>query len=167
MLKATVNNQQAFDIQEDKGRILVNGLPFDWDMVKIENGKFHIIKNHRSFSAEVIEANYAEKTFTLRINRSTFTVNIKDRFDLLLDQMGMSSVALTKLNNLKAPMPGKILEVKVAVGDMVVKGDTLIILEAMKMENVIKAPGDGKVKALKVNKAENVEKNQVLIEFES
>ncbi|HEU5148569.1 MAG TPA: biotin/lipoyl-containing protein, partial [Chryseosolibacter sp.] len=44
-------------------------------------------------------------------------------------------------------------------------GDTLLILEAMKMENIIKAPGDATVKAVKVNMGQGVEKNQVLIEF--
>lgn len=117
-------------------------------------------------NAEVIDANYAEKAFTIRINENQYVVNVKDRFDLLLDQMGMSGAASAKVNHIKAPMPGKVLEVKVTAGDTVQKGDSVLILEAMKMENVIKAPGAGKVKTVKVNQGESVEKNQVLIEFE-
>jgi biotin carboxyl carrier protein len=69
------------------------------------------------------------------------------------------------VNHIKAPMPGLIIDLRVKEGDVVKQNDPLIILEAMKMENVIKSPGDGTVKAVKVQKGNSVEKNQVLIEF--
>ena len=62
-------------------------------------------------------------------------------------------------------MPGLIIQLLVKDGDEVKSGDTLLILEAMKMENIIKAPGDATVKSVKVRKGDGVEKNQVLIEF--
>jgi biotin carboxyl carrier protein len=62
-------------------------------------------------------------------------------------------------------MPGLILDIKVAPGDLVKKGDVVVILEAMKMENSIKSPGDGVVKDIKVALKQSVEKNQVLIQF--
>jgi biotin carboxyl carrier protein len=62
-------------------------------------------------------------------------------------------------------MPGLIIDLRVKEGDQVKAGDPLLILEAMKMENIIKASGDSIVKSLKVKKGETVEKNQVLIEF--
>jgi biotin carboxyl carrier protein len=62
-------------------------------------------------------------------------------------------------------MPGLILDLKVAPGDVVKKGDVVLILEAMKMENSIKSPGDGVVKEVKVSLKQSVEKNQVLIQF--
>jgi biotin carboxyl carrier protein len=62
-------------------------------------------------------------------------------------------------------MPGLIVDIKVEAGQEVKKGDPILILEAMKMENIIKSPGDGVVKAIKVNPRDNVEKNQVLIQF--
>jgi biotin carboxyl carrier protein len=58
------------------------------------------------------------------------------------------------------------LEVSVEVGQAVVKGDTLLILEAMKMENVIKSPTDGVIKSVSVNKGDTVEKNQLILNFE-
>jgi biotin carboxyl carrier protein len=72
----------------------------------------------------------------------------------------------TKANVVKAPMPGLVLRVQVKVGDAVKKGDALLVLEAMKMENVIKAEGEGIVKAIKVNEKQAVEKNTLLIEME-
>jgi biotin carboxyl carrier protein len=62
-------------------------------------------------------------------------------------------------------MPGLILSVAVAEGQEVKKGDPLLILEAMKMENVIKAPADATVKVIKVRKGDSVDKNQVLVLF--
>ncbi|MDI9866923.1 acetyl-CoA carboxylase biotin carboxyl carrier protein subunit [Flectobacillus longus] len=165
MLKASVNNK-TFDIQQNATETLLNGAPFDWDFAKTQDGNFSILYNNRSFNAEVIEADYASKSFVLKINNSVYTVGVKDRFDILLDQLGMSNAASSKVNDLKAPMPGLVVDIKVSVGDSVQKGDTLLILEAMKMENVLKATGDGKVKSIKVAARENVEKNQVMIEFE-
>jgi biotin carboxyl carrier protein len=63
-------------------------------------------------------------------------------------------------------MPGLVIEYFVKEGDEVQAGDKLMILEAMKMENVIKATGEGKIKKLVVSKGNTVEKNQLLIEFE-
>ena len=77
--------------------------------------------------------------------------------------MNNNNASLVK--DIKAPMPGLILDLKVKPGDEVKKGDVVLILEAMKMENIIKAPGDGLVKAVKVNLKQSVEKNQVLIQF--
>lgn len=65
-----------------------------------------------------------------------------------------------------APMPGKILNVKASVGQAVKKGDVLLILEAMKMENEIVAPQDGKVAAIYVNEGAAVESNSKLFSIE-
>jgi biotin carboxyl carrier protein len=85
--------------------------------------------------------------------------------DLLLLQMGLNNNSTGKVNSIKAPMPGLILEINAQQGDVVSPGDTLLVLEAMKMENVIKASGEGTVKSVRVSKGQSVEKGQVLIEF--
>ena len=66
---------------------------------------------------------------------------------------------------IKAPIPGLITRVLVQVGDQVEAGQPILVLEAMKMENIIKCPGDGTVKTVNVKKGDSVEKNQVLIGF--
>ena len=77
----------------------------------------------------------------------------------------MSDANASKVKDVKAPMPGLILDIKVRPGQEVKKGDPILILEAMKMENILKSPGDGVVKEIKVQTRQNVEKNQVLILF--
>ena len=63
-------------------------------------------------------------------------------------------------------MPGLVLEVAAEIGQEVKKGDPLLILEAMKMENVIKSMGEGKVKAIHIKQGEALEKGQLMIEME-
>ncbi|MBN1612914.1 MAG: biotin/lipoyl-binding protein [Deltaproteobacteria bacterium] len=66
----------------------------------------------------------------------------------------------------EAPMPGKILEIKVKVGDTVKEDDELAVLEAMKMENLIYSPAGGTIKEIKVTAGQNVETDQVIMVIE-
>ena len=79
--------------------------------------------------------------------------------------MGMVSKEIPKINKLDAPMLGNIINVLVSKGDKVTKGDPLLILEVMKMENVIKAPADVTIRKINVLVGDNVNKNQTLIKF--
>jgi biotin carboxyl carrier protein len=63
-------------------------------------------------------------------------------------------------------MPGLILDINVKIGQKVKEDDPLLILEAMKMENVLTSPRDGIIKSISVSKGDAVNKNQLLIEFE-
>ena len=78
----------------------------------------------------------------------------------------MDTTQSNVVKEIKAPMPGSILNILVEAGQEVKAGDQLLILEAMKMENVIKSPGDGVVAKIHVDEKQSVEKNQVLISFE-
>ncbi|MBO5720516.1 MAG: biotin/lipoyl-binding protein [Bacteroidales bacterium] len=69
-------------------------------------------------------------------------------------------------SGVKSPLPGVILDIKVNVGDTVKKGQTIIILEAMKMENNINADKDGTVTAISVNKGDSVLEGSVLVTIE-
>jgi biotin carboxyl carrier protein len=164
MYKATVNNK-AFDIEPRPDDFIVNGETFQWDISKITDGHFHILHQQKSYRAEVVKVDATAKTCIIKINGRTYSVELKDKFDLLLEKMGMNNQAANKVNNIKAPMPGLIIDLKVKVGDEVKANDILLILEAMKMENIIKSPGEGIVKSVKVKKGDSVEKSQVLIEF--
>lgn len=156
---------QSFEIVTSDDGFIVDGKPVRWDLSKIDDGYFHILLNNRSYRAEVVERDATGKNFVIKINGRNYPVVLKDKFDLLLEKMGMNANAGAKVNNVRAPMPGLIIDLKVKDGDEVKAGDTLLILEAMKMENIIKAPGDAVVKSVKVNMGQGVEKNQVLIEF--
>lgn len=165
MYQAIVNNGNVFQISQTEAGLSLNDQPLPWDLAALPGGGFHIIIGGRAYSAELVEYLAEEKTYLIKINGKTLEVKLKDRYDLLLDKLGMSDANTQKLNQIKAPMPGLILDIKVDPGDVVKKGDPLLILEAMKMENVLKSPGDGKVLAITVKKGDSVEKNQVLVQF--
>ena len=99
---------------------------------------------------------------------STFCDN-QEKLDLLIKNikkiksLGIDAGAEKKINDIKAPMPGLVLKVLVKDGDVIKKGDNLLVLEAMKMENSIKAPADATIKAVKITAGDKVEKNQVMI----
>lgn len=166
-LKVNVNQGASFEINQTKeGQFVSNGEAKDFDIKVLDNRKFHIIHKHQSYSAEVIKADYSNKSFEIRINNNTYNLEVEDRFDLLLHQLGMDNLASNVVTELKAPMPGLVLSTAVKVGQEVAKDEPLIVLEAMKMENVLKSPEDVTIKSIAVSEGEAVEKNQVLIEFE-
>ncbi|MFD2570287.1 acetyl-CoA carboxylase biotin carboxyl carrier protein subunit [Spirosoma soli] len=161
----TTLNEQPVSIDFTPTGPTLNGESFAWDLIKLSDRTFHILHNDRSYTAEVLAIHSDDKTVELKINGHIHQVQLKDRFDLLLEKMGMASAAGAKVNDLKAPMPGLIVGISVQPGDTVNKGDSLLILEAMKMENNLKAPGNGTVKSIRVVKGDRVEKGQVLIDF--
>lgn len=169
MLKVTANHpkeQVNFDIQHKPQATWLNGEIAQWDLTPLDAHTFHAIYQGNSFIIELVKADFSEKNFVLKINGQKIEYTAKDATDLLLEKMGLQNKTNHKINHLKAPMPGLIVEVRVEVGQKVNQGDILLILEAMKMENVIKSPAEAVVKAIKVQKGENVEKNKILIEFD-
>ena len=100
------------------------------------------------------------------VNNNRYEVDISDRLDLLINEMGFALGSVKDIASIEAPMPGLILEINVKEGQEVSEDDPLLILEAMKMENVITSPRNGVIKHIAVTKGEAVEKNRLLIEFE-
>ncbi len=164
-MKHAYINSHSFEVTTKEDSIYVDGKVLDWDFIHISGGHYHILYNNRSYQAELVKVDHSIKTVTLKINGNNHTVKLKDKFDLLLEKMGISNTSSNKLNHIKAPMPGLIIDLKVKIGDEVKTGDSLLILEAMKMENILKSPGEGKVKNVLIKIGESVEKGQVLFEF--
>jgi biotin carboxyl carrier protein len=158
-------SEREYKLSSKEGDIFIDDKKVDWDISRTDNQSFHIIFDNQTFSAHVVEIDYENKNFKLQLNGKIIELELKDKMDLLLEEMGISDLDQNQMNDLKAPMPGLIIDVMVKAGDEVKKGDPLLILEAMKMENVIKAAGDGKITDIKANKGDSVEKNQLLIQF--
>ena len=161
----------TYQVRSEKGTdkktsLFLNDNLIESDIQKISEREFHVLRNNISYRVEILKANYEAKEFEIRINGNIHTLKAKDRMDLLLESLGMENASSTKVSDLKAPMPGLVLDILIEEGVITEKGTPLMILEAMKMENVLKATGEGKIKSISVKKGQNVEKGAVLIEFE-
>ena len=135
------------------------------DILKISPYQYHILYKNKSYAVDIIKLNAEEKSLVLKVNSVKFSLQLKDKYDELLHSLGLDNLASKKVNEIKAPMPGMVLKVLVSEGDEVKKGDALLVLEAMKMENILKSPTDGVIKKIAAVKGVAVEKNQLLIQF--
>ena len=157
--KTKVNNSFEFDLDSK--------IISEFDAISHSENQYHILDNNTSYKAQISAQDFYNKTYTVRINNNNYTVSINDSLDVLIKQMGFEVGATKKVNDIKAPMPGLILDITVSVGQEVKEDDTLLILEAMKMENALTSPRDGIIKSIAVKKGDTVDKGELLIEFEA
>ena len=163
MYKVSVNEKPEIEIKQVDGNYFIEGNASGFDVVKNNDGTFHALYKGKSYHIDVLEQK--AHSLLVKVNNKKSEVRIKNDLEDLLSKMGMDRLATQAMNEIKAPMPGLILKVLVGAGDNVAKGDNLLVVEAMKMENIIKAPGDGVVSAILTQAGDKVEKNQVLIKF--
>lgn len=165
MLKIKVNNH-LFETEKRGNIVCVNSARMIVDTCQIDEDTFHLLHKNKSYRVKIVEINRVNKTCIIKVNANKYSLAIEDQFDILLRELGFDNLNALKVADLKAPMPGLVLKISCTEGAQVKKGDNLLVLEAMKMENSIKAPADLKIKSLKVKPNDTVEKNQVMIVFE-
>ena len=163
MAQIEVNNSN-FEIHNIADRLVLNDSNLDYDIIILPNGDYHMTLDNKSYTIKVLDKNTSTGNLTVLINGRTISTTLQNKLAKLLKSMGMES-GKRKLKELKAPMPGLVLNVLIQVGDEVTEGQELIILEAMKMENAIKSPQDGIIQSIAVQNQDKVEKNQILIGF--
>lgn len=166
MYKITANGKSQLDIQYNNGTYEVNGQTVQFDLHQTAPDTFHLLLNNKSFEAILLGLDDNKKTASLKVNGQLFNLEMSDDFDLLLVKLGIDKKAGNKVSKLVAPMPGLVLSVSVKIGDAVRLGDNLLVLEAMKMENVLPSPTEGVIAEIAVAAGDKVDKNQVLIRFE-
>jgi len=136
------------------------------DFIKKNPTEFNLIRNNRSVNAKLLESDITGKEVKIEVDGETFELVIKDELDQMLDRMGFSTVSSKHIKEIKAPMPGLVLEVAVKEGQEVEEGDKILILEAMKMENSIMIHTNARIKRIAVSAGQAVDKGQVLVELE-
>ena len=166
MNQLTVNEKHHFNIEEKENSVFIDASEFRFDLINIQDNTFHILHENKSYVAELISIDKAEKQARVKVNGNEYDVSLHDQYSKLLDAMGIDFSTKNTEVTLKASMPGLVLEIMVQVGDQVNKGDNLLVLEAMKMENIIKSSADVIIKSIEVEKGSKVEKNQILLAFE-
>lgn len=150
---------------DDKEYIFEEEEILHMDLIPLKDSKFHLLDDKVSYIASILHIDQDSKCVTVNINNREIKVKIETILEQLIDKMGMTAVADNGQKEIMAPMPGLILEILVKAGDEVKKDQDLVILEAMKMENILKAEADGSVEELLVSKGNSVDKHQVLIKL--
>lgn len=136
------------------------------DLVQKTKTSFNLIKDHRSVNVHLLETDSSGKKMTIEVDGESFSVEIKNELDLILDKMGFGSASAKQIKEVKAPMPGLVLEINVTDGQEVSEGHKILILEAMKMENIILIHTNAKIKSILVSAGQAVVKGQVLVELD-
>lgn len=121
---------------------------------------------NQTIQVRCIGIDKVNKTVTLLYNNQKYSAKITEPMDELLKSMGLENALVQKISEVKAPMPGLVLDVLVSPGDSVEIGQKILVLEAMKMENAIKSPTAGVVASINVSRGQAVDKNYILIRFE-
>ena len=166
MYQLKVNGKLDYKTERNDDGLLINGKKVEADIQQLNPSAYHILNDLKSYNVEVVSFDKDTKTAEIKVNGSSYSIAAKDQFDILLDQLGLSSLNAAKVSEIKAPMPGLVLKLFATEGSEVKKGENLFILEAMKMENIIKSPADVTVKTVKIKPGDKVEKGQVLLIFQ-
>ena len=155
--KVKVNESTEFSVTEKE----IAGLDSVSNVLE-----YHVLQNNMSYHAKINKKNLNAKEYEVIVNGNKYTVKIQNELDLLISKMGFTSGKSKQVNEIKAPMPGLILDIPIKVGQKVVENDVLLILEAMKMENSISSPREGVIRSINIQKGDAVDKGALLITFE-
>ena len=148
----------------DEHHVRLNDRVIEVDLVGLANQPLYsLIADGKSYEAFVYRG---EEGWQVLMLGTLYDVEVIDEREYLLRQQKKSAVAETGPFHLKAPMPGLIVAVPVEEGQEVRKGDVLVVLESMKMQNELKSTRDGKVTRVLVKPGQNVDKRQTLVTVE-
>ena len=144
----------------NKVQITIDGNPYDVDIVMTENGVCSILHNGKSYNAELVRGDGGKK-YKVNARFSSFDVEIIDNQAKYLRMRKKEDNSQD--NKISSPMPGKVVKIMVKEGDEVSAGDTVIVIEAMKMQSNYKVNCDCTIKNILVNEGDTVNGDQTLI----
>ena len=139
---------------------------FEIESINHEQKTIILRKDGKKYFCRILKIDNDNHTTTMKINGSLVELKLEKEVEKILEKIGIDASSSTKVNELIAPMPGLIIAINVEVGQKINQDDPLVILEAMKMENILTSPVDGVIESINVNVQQTVEKNSVLIKFE-
>ena len=149
----------------NRALIAVDGRKYDLDIAEVEDGVYSILYNGQSYNIELIEGETSKK-YIVNTFAKSFNVEIIDAESKYMKSRNQGQ-DLEGANLIQSPMPGKIVRIPVSVGDRVENGQTLIIVEAMKMQSEFKASGDKIVREILVKEGDAVEAHQLMIKLDN
>lgn len=164
MVKVKINDR-VYTVGKKNDKFLVDQEELEVDLYKRNETNFHIIHRHQSINVEVLSFDPQQKEIEISMKGKIFRAEIFNDQDPLVEKMKAATGNSAFHQKLISPMPGLVQKIFVNEGDRVSIGDSLVVLNAMKMENVLKSPVDGKIVRIAIDEGEQVEKGKVLIQF--
>ena len=135
------------------------------DLIPLDRDHYHLINGGRNLDVSFHFSTEIDNHVKVIIEDVSYEFEVLDELDQLIDSMGMSKAGISYDQNINAPMPGLVLDIMVGEGDQVEAGTPLLILEAMKMENMIKASSNGVIESINCTVKQAVDKGQLLIKM--
>jgi biotin carboxyl carrier protein len=160
-----INMEKTYSINAGGHQFEIN-TDHPFNIIQTGSHEYHLLLGQMSCIGKVTQTSADTKKYTVQLYGEKIEVQISTPLDKVIEKMGYGKASGVQQKQLKAPMPGMVLEVIVQAGDTIKAGDKLVVLEAMKMENVLQASADGIIKKINVTKGEAVNKGEVLIEME-
>ncbi len=142
------------------GRVLADFDKIGADVEQISPGVYSVLQGGKSF---LVYASGQSAAYEVNINGHTFSIELEDPRDAASSS---NSSELSGKVDVKSAMPGKVIRLLVSVGDMVEDGQSLVVVEAMKMQNDLKSPKSGCVKKVNTSEGSTVQAGQVLVVLE-
>lgn len=161
---STVNGKKFGIEVTDSGNVIIDGNQVEYSLSKVSEYSYLLKLGNRVYDVVINSRNNENFWFLIdgRYIETTVRTTLQERAN---DLMKLKQQQVHH-DLIKAPMPGLILKVIKTEGEFVRQGESIIILEAMKMENDLRAPVSGIIKELRVKEGEAVEKDTVLLTIE-
>tara|TARA_Y100000310_G_scaffold323193_1_gene383229 strand:- start:92 stop:616 length:525 start_codon:yes stop_codon:yes gene_type:complete len=148
---------------EDGLIFLKNGKKSNIDFIQLSSHSYSFLSGNKSHHATVMKN---QEEYQITIDHKPHFVKMKDSKQIILEAIGYSEKHEEETGECRAPIPGLVSELFVNKGQTISKGDKLLILEAMKMENEITAHISGVIQSVYISPGQPVEKNALLIKIE-
>ena len=152
----------ALEATRSGAQLRLNGSTPDVDLVRLSPTSWSLLLDGYS---HLIHVRPSREGLEVQLRQHTYFVHVKDELALAIESMGLESGTKHHSGLVTAPIPGLITQISVTEGDSVEKGQTVMVLEAMKMENEIGAPADGNIKSVHVTEGQSVEKGTPLLDI--
>lgn len=145
--------------------ISVDDRNYDLDIAEVEEGVYSILYNGMSYNIELIEGETSKK-YVVNTFAKSFNVEVIDAESKYI-RSRHAGLELEGANSIQSPMPGKIVRIPVKIGDLVENGQTIVVVEAMKMQSEFKASGDKIVREILVKEGDTVDAHQVMVKLDN
>jgi biotin carboxyl carrier protein len=161
---STKNSEFSYEWINENGESYLSkdGKRLDVELVSLGDGRYSLIKDNMPY---LVNISHLDEAYHVRVVGDLFNVTVEDERTRKVKELVKAAAGSKGEKTIKAPIPGLVVKIQTSVAEIIKEGDALLILEAMKMENIIKAPYNCEVVEILVKETDAVNQNQSLIKI--